>query len=141
MCIYVYTNYVSMLVGWCHVRTVKQCLLIRAQPEECEYVGQYVNGCEQVNYHTHTLHECIALRIFLVCLYVCRLWLQFVCLCWLQALHVQFLWQQSAAVKLLDSMFMISKFLGAACGSPYIVFILRPSYGFMLRIYVYIYIY
>ena len=28
-------------------------------------------------------------------------------------------------------------FLGAACGSPYIVFILRPSYGFMLRIYVY----
>ena len=32
-------------------------------------------------------------------------------------------------------------FLGAATGSPYIVFILRQSYGFMLRIYIYIYIY
>ena len=30
-------------------------------------------------------------------------------------------------------------FLGAACGSPYIVFKLTFSYGFMLRIYIYIY--
>ena len=31
-------------------------------------------------------------------------------------------------------------FLGAAAGSPYIVFKLTFSYGFMLRIYIYIYI-
>ena len=32
-------------------------------------------------------------------------------------------------------------FLGAATGSPYIVIILRQSYGFMLCTYIYIYIY
>ena len=30
-----------------------------------------------------------------------------------------------------------SRCLGAAIGSPYIIFILHPSYGFMLEIYVY----
>ena len=44
----VYTTYASMLVGWCHVRTVKQCLLILRKK-----VGQCVHGCEQDNYHTH----------------------------------------------------------------------------------------
>ena len=62
--------YVSMLVGRCHVRTVKQCLLIRAQPEEGEYVGQYVHGCEQVNYHTHNTGRMHCVAHF-SCLFVC----------------------------------------------------------------------
>ena len=34
---------------------------------------------------------------------------------------------------------IVPAFLGAATGSPYIVFILRSLYGFMLRKYRYIY--
>ena len=39
---------------------------------------------------------------------------------------------------LCNSLYLSLYFLGAAAGSPYIVFKLTFSYGFMLRIYIYI---
>ena len=99
ICVYTYilTTYVSMLVGWCHVRTVKQCLLIRAQPEEGEYVGQYVHGCEQVNYHTHNtgrMHSIVGRVLHCVASVACAIPMATI----------------SSSHKLLDPMFMISWF-------------------------------
>ena len=84
-----------------------------------------------------SVHMCVCVRVQCVCV-VCV----HVCVC----LRVQYACSMCVCVRVCVISYLtitigqvVREFLGAAAGSPYIVFKLTFSYGFMLWIYIYLY--